>query len=114
VLSGLTPTAQWDEVEIKKDAGFSVVDVRTAEEFALGTIPGAINMPIDEIRERINQLPTGKLLITCQVGQRGHAATRLLKEMGYEAINLDGGYLTWSNSPANKQNKTQTKEKVNI
>ena len=114
VLSGLTPTAQWDEVEIKKDAGFSIVDVRTAEEFALGTIPGAINIPIDEIRERINQLPTGKLLITCQVGQRGHAATRLLKEMGYEAINLDGGYLTWSNSPANKQNKTQTKEKVNI
>ena len=114
VLSGLTPTAQWDEVEIKKDAGFSIVDVRTAEEFALGTIPGAINIPIDEIRERINQLPTGKLLIACQVGQRGHAATRLLKEMGYEAINLDGGYLTWSNSPANKQNKTQTKEKVNI
>jgi len=114
VLSGLTPTAQWDEVEIKKDAGFSVVDVRTEEEFALGTIPGAINVPIDEIRERISELPTGKLLITCQVGQRGHAATRLLKEMGYEATNLDGGYLTWSNSPANKQNKTQTKEKVNI
>lgn len=114
VLSGLTPTAQWDEVEIKKDAGFSVVDVRTEEEFALGTIPGAINVPIDEIRERISELPTGKLLITCQVGQRGHAATRLLKEMGYEATNLDGGYLTWSNSPANKQNRTQTKEKVNI
>ena len=55
----------------------------------------------DEIRDRINAVPKEKILVTCQVGQRGHAATRLLREMGYNAINLDGGYMTWSNSPAN-------------
>ena len=53
------------------------------------------------MRERINEVPKEKILVTCQVGQRGHAATRLLREMGYNAVNLDGGYMTWSHSPAN-------------
>ena len=102
VLSGLTPTAQWSEVKEKIESGYFVVDVRTADEVDRGTLPGAINIPIDEIRERLSEIPSGKILVTCQVGQRGHAATRLLREMGYDAINLDGGYMTWSNSPANQ------------
>lgn len=101
VLSGLTPTAQWSEVEAKVFEGYSILDVRSVGEVDRGTLPGAINIPIDEIRERKSDLPFGKILVTCQVGQRGHAATRLLREMGYHAINLDGGYMTWSNSPAN-------------
>jgi NADPH-dependent 2,4-dienoyl-CoA reductase/sulfur reductase-like enzyme/rhodanese-related sulfurtransferase len=102
VLSGLTPTVQWNEVEKKVTEGYSILDVRSVGEVERGTLPGAINIPIDEIRERKEELPSGKILVTCQVGQRGHAATRLLREMGYEAVNLDGGYMTWSNSPANK------------
>ena len=108
VLSGLTPTAQWSEVEAKVAEGYSILDVRTVGEVEQGTLPGAINIPIDEIRERKAELPKGKILVTCHVGQRGHAVTRLLGEWGYEAINLDGGYMTWSNSPANNQ----LKEKV--
>jgi len=100
VLSGLTPTAQWNQVTDLVNEGYSILDVRTAGEVDRGSLPGAINIPIDEIRERQSELPTGKILVTCQVGQRGHAATRLLREMGYPAINLDGGYMTWSNSPA--------------
>jgi len=103
VLSGLTPTVQWHEVEAKVAEGYTIVDVRSVGEVDRGTLPGAVNIPIDEIRERKEELPAGKLLVTCQVGQRGHAATRLLREMGYDAVNLDGGYATWSNSPANKQ-----------
>jgi NADPH-dependent 2,4-dienoyl-CoA reductase/sulfur reductase-like enzyme/rhodanese-related sulfurtransferase len=102
VLSGLTPTAQWSEVASLVKDGYTVLDVRTAGEVDRGSLPGAINIPIDEIRERASELPTGKILVTCQVGQRGHAATRLLREMGYSAVNLDGGYMTWSNSPAVK------------
>ena len=102
VLSGLTPTIQWHEVLERIESGYAIVDVRTSGEVILGTLPGAINIPIDEIRERISEIPTGKILVTCQVGQRGHAATRLLREMGHDAVNLDGGYLTWSNSPANQ------------
>lgn len=103
VLSGLTPTAQWSEVEEKVAAGYFLLDVRSVGEVDNGTLPGAINIPIDEIRERKSELSSQKILVTCQVGQRGHAVTRLLREMGFDAVNLDGGYMTWSNSPANKQ-----------
>ena len=105
VLGGLTPTVQWSQVEERVSQGYSIVDVRTTDEVDRGTLPGAINIPIDEIRERRSELPLGKILVTCQVGQRGHAATRLLRELGYEAVNLDGGYMTWSNSPANNIEK---------
>ena len=105
VLDGLTPTVQWSQVEERVSQGYSIVDVRTTDEVDRGTLPGAINIPIDEIRERRSELPLGKILVTCQVGQRGHAATRLLRELGYEAVNLDGGYMTWSNSPANNIEK---------
>lgn len=112
VLSGITPTAQWSEVEQKVSEGYSILDVRNVGEVDFGTLPGAINIPIDEIRERKAELPTGQILVTCQVGQRGHAATRLLREMGFDAINLDGGYMTWSNSPANNRLEEHLMEKV--
>ncbi len=76
------------------------MDVRTAFEFAQGSIPSAINIPVDEIRERISEIPGKKVLLTCQVGQRGHTATMYLKSLGYDAVNLDGGYLLWKSSPA--------------
>jgi NADPH-dependent 2,4-dienoyl-CoA reductase/sulfur reductase-like enzyme/rhodanese-related sulfurtransferase len=105
VLSGITPTVQWREVEQKVSEGYTILDVRSASEVDQGTLPGAINLPIDEIREHYEEVPKGKILVTCQVGQRGHAATRLLRELGHDAVNLDGGYVTWSNSPANKKEK---------
>jgi NADPH-dependent 2,4-dienoyl-CoA reductase/sulfur reductase-like enzyme/rhodanese-related sulfurtransferase len=105
VLSGITPTVQWSEVEQKVSEGYTILDVRSTGEVDQGTLPGAINLPIDEIREHNEEIPKGKILVTCQVGQRGHAATRLLRELGHDAVNLDGGYMTWSNSPANKKEK---------
>jgi NADPH-dependent 2,4-dienoyl-CoA reductase/sulfur reductase-like enzyme/rhodanese-related sulfurtransferase len=104
-LSGVTPTAQWYEVEELVSQGYSILDVRNVNEVSGGTLPGARNIPIDEIRERKNEIPTGRLIVTCQVGQRGHAATRLLRQLGYDAVNLDGGYMTWSNSPAKHNEK---------
>jgi rhodanese-related sulfurtransferase len=100
VLTGITPTAQWSDIDGLRQSGYSILDVRSEAEVARGTIPGALNIPIDSLRERKSEIPAGKILVTCQVGQRGHAATRLLREMNYEAINLDGGYMTWSHSPA--------------
>ncbi|MSW74947.1 MAG: CoA-disulfide reductase [Actinobacteria bacterium] len=104
VISGLVQTVQWNEIDTFKSKGFSLIDVRTASEFALGSIPGAINIPVDEIRERSKEITEKDLLINCQVGQRGHTATLLLKELGFNAANLDGGYLTWSHSPAFNEN----------
>ncbi|CAN2222733.1 HcaD Uncharacterized NAD(FAD)-dependent dehydrogenases [Candidatus Nanopelagicaceae bacterium] len=107
ILSGLLETAQWSQIDEFTGRGFQLVDVRTASEYAAGNIPGALSMPVDEIRTRIAELTNKDVLVNCQVGQRGHTATMLLKELGFNAVNLDGGYLTWSNSPA----ATITKEK---
>jgi rhodanese-related sulfurtransferase len=73
-----------------------LLDVRTAEEFAAGHIPGAVNMPLDELRERLRELPAGREVVAyCQVGQRGYLATRVLLQAGIRAANLAGGYTTY-------------------
>jgi NADPH-dependent 2,4-dienoyl-CoA reductase/sulfur reductase-like enzyme/rhodanese-related sulfurtransferase len=100
VLSGLVPTAQWSEVDVYRARGAQFVDVRTAEEFARGSIYGALNIPLDVLRERFAELDDVETLVNCEVGQRGHAATMLLRELGFRAVNLDGGYRTWHSSPA--------------
>jgi NADPH-dependent 2,4-dienoyl-CoA reductase/sulfur reductase-like enzyme/rhodanese-related sulfurtransferase len=100
VLSGVSKVAQWHEIDEYRDKGFEILDVRTASECGNGVIPGAINIPVDEIRDRYQELKNKNILVNCQVGLRGHTASMLLKELGYNAVNLDGGYLTWSNSPA--------------
>ena len=104
LISGLVETAQWNQIDEFVANGFDLVDVRTPEEFGRGCIPGSRNFPVDELRNRVSELTNKNILVNCQVGQRGHTATMLLKELGFNALNLDGGYLTWSNSPiANKE-----------
>jgi NADPH-dependent 2,4-dienoyl-CoA reductase/sulfur reductase-like enzyme/rhodanese-related sulfurtransferase len=89
-------TAQYHEVEQAVVDGWTLVDVRTEGEFARGTIPGAVNIPVDDLRGRMDELEDQKVLAFCRVGQRGHVAVSLLENLGVEAANLDGGYLTWS------------------
>jgi rhodanese-related sulfurtransferase len=100
MMSGLLKTAQWSQTQEYREAGYQLIDCRTPSEFKNGAIPGAINVPVDEIRERVSEIKNEPILVNCQVGQRGHTATMLLKELGFDATNLDGGYLTYSNSPA--------------
>lgn len=100
VLSGLVETVQWSEVDGLRILGARLVDVRTAEEFAHGALPGAVNIPLDELRARVSELEDVDTVVYCQVGQRGHIAALLLKELGLRARNLDGGYETWRSSPA--------------
>lgn len=100
LVSGLVKTAQWHEIDNYRNDGYTLLDVRTPGECARGMIPGFINIPVDELRDRHSELANNKVLVTCQVGQRAHTATMLLKNLGYEPVNLDGGYHLWSNSPA--------------
>lgn len=100
MMSGLLKTAQWNETQELRQKGYQLIDVRTPSEYGRGSIPGAINIPVDEIRERVAEIKKEPILVNCQVGQRGHTAAMLLKELGFDATNLDGGYLTYSNSPA--------------
>ncbi len=73
-----------------------IVDVGTPEEFALNTIPGAVNMPLDELRSRVGELAGDReYLVFCKVGQRGYLACRILEQNGLKCRNLSGGYTTW-------------------
>jgi NADPH-dependent 2,4-dienoyl-CoA reductase/sulfur reductase-like enzyme/rhodanese-related sulfurtransferase len=106
ILSGLVETVQWHEVDEYRARGAQFVDVRTREEFDRGSLPGATNIPVDELRERVNELGDDDIVVYCKVGQRGHVATTLLNDLGLHAKNLDGGYRTWHCSPAATEYQT--------
>ena len=93
--SGVIETRQWHEAEVQVAAGAVLVDVRSREEYAAGHLPGALNVPVDDLRSRLAELPDRPLLVYCGVGQRGNVAVRMLTQLGFEAANLDGGYATW-------------------
>ncbi|MDN6237245.1 MAG: CoA-disulfide reductase, partial [Corynebacterium flavescens] len=96
-------TVQWHELDARITTGATLVDVRSTTEFASGSIPGALNIPLDELRARHGELPAeGDIIVHCQVGLRGHTAACLLKNLGVgtSVANLDGGYLTWKHGKA--------------
>ena len=97
ILDGLTGIVTWDRVEQAVASGALLVDVRTPGEFSGGTIPGAVNIPVDSLRERLGELPqTRQLVVFCRVGLRGYLATRILVANGYpNCVNLSGGFETW-------------------
>jgi rhodanese-related sulfurtransferase len=72
-----------------------LLDVRTSAEFAQGHLPDAVNIPVDELRDRLGEVPRhSRILAYCQVGQRGYIATRILLQKGFDVANLGGGYKT--------------------
>ncbi|MFM6939831.1 MAG: rhodanese-like domain-containing protein, partial [Rhodoluna sp.] len=96
VFSGMTPTLQWHELESARAAGAQVIDVRSGGEHGNGHIPGTLNIPVEELRYRLDEVKLDDVVVYCQVGQRGHIATQILKAAGAKVRNLDGGYVTWS------------------
>jgi NADPH-dependent 2,4-dienoyl-CoA reductase/sulfur reductase-like enzyme/rhodanese-related sulfurtransferase len=84
------------DVETAIDEKHFLLDVRTVKEYAAGHIPGAVNIPVDELRVRLAELPRDReLAVYCQVGQRGYLATRILLQAGFRAANIGGGYKTY-------------------
>ncbi len=74
-----------------------LLDVRMPAEVQAGAIPGAVNIPVDELRSRLAELPRDKeLLVYCQVGLRGYVACRMLQQAGFRCRNLTGGYKTYA------------------
>jgi NADPH-dependent 2,4-dienoyl-CoA reductase/sulfur reductase-like enzyme/rhodanese-related sulfurtransferase len=95
ILSKKMNVIYWNEMDTLIDA--FVVDVRTKEEFQTGHIFGAVNIPVDELRLHLNDLPKDKMIILyCAVGQRGYLSQRILNQHEFTNIyNLSGGYGTW-------------------
>lgn len=75
-----------------------LIDVRRKDEYEKGNIPGANNMPVDELRYRLDEIPRNKrIYIYCEAGLRGYLAQRILRQNGYnEVVNLSGGYYLWN------------------
>ena len=97
IITGKTNPIYWRELrDIEMENKF-LLDVRTPDEFALGTLPGAVNIPLDELRDRLTELPKDRMIYTfCAVGLRGYLAYRILTQHGFEKVrNLSGGLKTY-------------------
>ena len=91
-LDGMTTLAHADALP----DGALLLDVREPAELAQGTLQGAVNIPLHKLRSRAFELPKDRrIVVYCQVGLRGYVAERILKQLGYDAANLSGGFLTW-------------------
>lgn len=93
VLEGRSHIATWSEVEDMKPEDYVLVDVRTELEYNNGHLDGAVNIPVDSLRERLAELDPDKTIVEyCQVGLRGYVADRILSQHGYKVFNITGGY----------------------
>ena len=102
ILSGKMTPLYWRELKDIDTTKVTLIDVRTADEYALGTITGAINIPLDDMRDRLSEIPRDKQIwLFCGVGLRGYLASNILKANGYEDVrNLIGGYKTYKAATA--------------
>ena len=107
IISGAMPIVTWRQMLSAKNDNIFLLDVRTAEENAFGAISGSVNIPLDQLRSRINELPKDKeIYIYCAVGLRGYLALKILTAHGFKNVkNLSGGYKTYSTAIAPIINK---------
>jgi NADPH-dependent 2,4-dienoyl-CoA reductase/sulfur reductase-like enzyme/peroxiredoxin family protein/rhodanese-related sulfurtransferase/TusA-related sulfurtransferase len=93
-----------------------LLDVRTKEEFAAGTIPGAVNIPLDSLREELDRLPKDREInVFCQIGLRGYLAARILLQHGFAKVkNLSGGYRLWQEIQKDRSGSTAGLEQSTV
>ncbi|MCI1647714.1 MAG: FAD-dependent oxidoreductase [Bacteroides sp.] len=102
IISGAMPIVSWRDIANADLSDTMLVDVRTRDEFSFGSIPGAVNIPLDELREHLSEIPMNKeVILFCAIGLRGYLALRILTGRGYTKVkNLSGGYKTYSTATA--------------
>ena len=122
IVTGRMPVVSWREMQTTNPGEVTILDVRTTEETAGGrVIPGSVNIPLDELRERLEEISRNKpIYVYCGVGLRGYLALQILTQRGFINVkNLSGGYKTYSTatapvakaSPSDKRNSRQQTEK---
>lgn len=97
IFKGQSEVFHWDELDAIDRSNAILIDVRNEMEYKLGTIDGAVNIPLDDLRERLSEIPKDKhIYLFCQMGLRGYIAYRILKQRGYQNVkNLSGGFMTY-------------------
>lgn len=104
ILAGRSTPVRWDQLKEQKDA--FLLDVRTPDEFAIHTLPGAVNIPLPLLRARLGTLPKDRnIIVFCGVGLRSYLAERILKQTGFSAASLSGGYKTWEHATMKQSNE---------
>ena len=97
IINGSMPVIHWRELKDMDLSDKTLIDVRTKDEYSLGTIRNAINIPVDELRERIHEIPADKpIIVFCAIGLRGYIALKILTSHHFKNVrNLSGGYKTY-------------------
>ncbi len=107
IIKGMIKIIHWDEIRNLNLKDVSLIDVRTTEENALGTIEGSLNIPVDELRERLSEIPQNKkIIVFCGTGHRSYFAARILMQNGFsDVFNLSGGYITYEHATQKQSNE---------
>lgn len=93
LAQGLSDSVQWYELQEQLEKGKILLDVRTPAELLAGRFPDAISIPLDSLRERLDELdPAKEYIVSCHSGLRSYIAERILKQKGFKVANLDGAY----------------------
>ena len=123
IINDSMPVIHWRELKDMDLSGTTLIDVRTADEYSLGTIRDAINIPVDELREHIHEIPADKpIIVFCAIGLRGYIALKILTGHNFKNVrNLSGGYKTYAlatqtithGSAKENNNSNQSEAKMN-
>lgn len=94
IIEGMSESVQWHELNSERENGAVVLDVRSESELIeSGRFPNAINIPLNDLRDRVNELDKDQTyVISCRSGQRSYIGERLLKQLGFKVKNLDGAF----------------------
>lgn len=109
IVRGKVKPVYWREVRDADRSKVCIIDTRTAHEHSLGKIEGAMNIPVDEMRNRLNEIPTDRpIYLYCAVGLRGYLSSNILSQNGFkEVYNLVGGYRLYSTATADYNSSKQ-------
>lgn len=107
ILEGITKTVSWRDISNDEEGLYYLLDIRTPDEFQLGSIEGAVNIPLDELRLHLDEIPHNKKIVPfCGVGLRAHVACRILMQSGFdEVFNLSGGLKTFETASQKQSNE---------
>ncbi len=108
VLRGDVEVIQWDRIDQLDSNEWAILDVRYPEELSVSALPGAINIPLTELRSRLGELPKEKrLAVICGTGKRSYFAQRILRQNGFDAVNVSGGFKTLNFTHRNENTMKQ-------
>jgi len=107
IISGMVKIIHWQDIRNLDLKDVVLIDVRTDEEYALGTIEGSVNISVDDMRQRLEEIPKDKkIIVFCGTGLRSYFAARILMQNGYnDVLNLSGGYITYEYATQKQSNE---------